>query len=184
VRGISNADSGPPTLNARRRGTAVLIEEGVTVTLRDLGIVRGKARRGGGIVNLGSLTLMGVDVSRNHASVAGGGILNRGVLVVADESTIRGNRAAQGGGIVNLGTARLQGGSSVTRNVVTGSGGGVYNRGAVAMSAGSTIARNEAAAGGGLFDEGTVEGVVCAPEPEANVRNNEPDDCAVPAPPA
>ena len=185
IRGVRDEDSGPPTLNGRRRGTVLTIAAGVTVTLEDLGIVRGKARRGGGIANLGSLTLMKVDVSRNRATMFGGGILNRGDLIVGGESTIRGNGATDGAGITNRGTLRVQGGSSITRNVASGVGGGVFNKGLLAMSSGSSIARNEAGeVGGGLKDEGTLDGVVCPPEEEPNVRNNTPDDCVVPAPPA
>jgi peptidoglycan/xylan/chitin deacetylase (PgdA/CDA1 family) len=184
IRGVSDDDSGPPTLHGRRRGTVVTIAAGVTVTLRDIGLVRGKARRGGGIANLGSLTLMNVDVSRNRATMFGGGILNRGDLIVGGDSTIRGNGATDGAGITNRGTVRVQGGSSISRNVASGVGGGVFNKGMLAMSSGSSIARNEAGeVGGGLLDEGTLDGVVCPPEVEPNVRNNTPDDCAVPAPP-
>ena len=108
-----------------------------------------------------------------------------GSLIVGGESTIRGNGATDGAGITNRGTLRVQGGSSITRNVASGVGGGVFNKGLLAMSSGSSIARNEAGeVGGGLKDEGTLDGVVCPPEEEPNVRNNTPDDCAVPAPPA
>jgi peptidoglycan/xylan/chitin deacetylase (PgdA/CDA1 family) len=184
IRGVSNEDSGRPTLNGRGRGTVVTIDAGVAVTLSDLGIIRGKARRGGGIVNLGSLTLMDVDVSRNRATMFGGGILNRGELIVGGASTIRGNVAVDGAGITNRGTVSIRGGSSIARNEASGVGGGVFNKGLLAMSSGSTIARNEAGeVGGGLMDDGTVDGVVCPPEAEPNVRNNAPDDCAAPAPP-
>jgi peptidoglycan/xylan/chitin deacetylase (PgdA/CDA1 family) len=183
LRGVSTKDSGPPTLDGRRRGTVLTVRRGATVTLRELGIIRGKARSGGGVVNLGSLTLLATDVSRNRARTFGGGILNRGGLVIGGDSTVRGNRAKDGAGLTNRGTASLRGGSSITRNDASGYGGGVYNKGHLAMSAGSVVARNEAGtAGGGLLDASTIEGVVCAPELEPNVRNNAPDDCAVPAP--
>ena len=52
------------------------------------------------------------------------------------------------------------------------------------MSGRASIVRNEAGGkGGGLFDEGVLDGVRCAPEDDANVHDNAPDDCAVPAPP-
>jgi hypothetical protein len=168
-------------MNGRRRGTVLTVLDGARVTVRDLGIVKGQSRSGGAIVNLGSLTLLDVDVSRSRARTFGGGILNRGDLTVGDGTTIRGNKARDGAGVANRGTLALHGGSSITRNDASGLGGGVYNKGLLAMSAGSTIARNEAGqSGGGLLDAGTLDGVICAPAADANVRNNAPDDCAVP----
>ena len=182
--GVSAGGSGPPTLTGHDRRRVLTIADGVDAELDDLTIVHGNAERGGGILNRGTLTLMGVDVRHNEAAAGGGGILNRGSLVVGDRTIVRGNEAKSGGGIANEGTASIQGDSSVEHNVASRVGGGVVNRGRLAMSGRASIVRNEAGGkGGGLFDEGVLDGVRCAPEDDANVHDNAPDDCAVPAPP-
>jgi hypothetical protein len=184
IRGVSVGGSGPPTLTGRDRRRVLVIEDGVEVALDDLTISHGNADRGGGILALGTVTLTGVDVRDNEAAAGGGGILDRGSLIVGDRTTIHDNEARSGGGIANEGTARLQVGSSVDHNVASGVGGGVANRGRLVMSLGASIVRNEAEGkGGGLFDEGTQDGVRCAPRSDANVHDNTPDDCAAPAPP-
>lgn len=86
--------------------------------------------QGGGILNLGTLTLSGCTATGNNGSDGGGGIANEigGTLTISG-STVSGNFAAyDGGGIYNDGTLTLSG-STVTKNS-TGygeQGGGIYN---------------------------------------------------------
>ena len=179
IRGISNEDSGPPTLTGRKGRRVMSILAGVDVTIRDLAISRGKAERGGGIVNRGKLTLVDVDVRENRATASGGGILNLGRLTLGGETSVRANASVLGAGITNLGTLTLRGATAIRRNVASDDGGGVFNRGHLVMAGDSSIARNESGGlGAGVRDMGTQAGVICAPDAGANVHDNTPDDCA------
>ncbi len=115
------------------------IEEGVTVTLRDLTIQHGyppeQPNSGGGIANFGMLTLERCVVSHNQAA-DGGGIWNKGVLTLID-SMVWGNTSdgiappamecGSGGGINNaFGTTLTLINSTVYSNTAVGKGGGLH----------------------------------------------------------
>ena len=126
------------------------VKEGATVTLRDLFIVRGAARTGGGIKNDGTLRLVRVVVRRNTASF-GGGIYNDGQLTLADSKILR-NKATQfGGGINAEGPTRVS--TSVVRNNSAPDGGGIVNGAGVLVLWRSTVTANSASGnGGGISD--------------------------------
>jgi hypothetical protein len=105
---------------------------------------------GGGILNLGTLTVSGCTVSGNYvdpnsASSYGGGIYNAGTLTVTG-STISGNYATyvadvalnpapmnRGGGIYNAAGATLTvSHTTVSGNFAGSGGGGIYNAGTAA----------------------------------------------------
>jgi hypothetical protein len=124
---------------------------GVTITGGDGVAVRDYIspydNEGGGILNLGTLTVSGCTVSGNYvapnsASSYGGGIYNAGTLTVSD-STVSGNHAT------NI--------SDVTLSPApTNDGGGIYNAGALTVS-NSTLSRNHAYGdGGGIYNAGTA----------------------------
>jgi CSLREA domain-containing protein len=80
---------------------------------------------GGGLKNDGTATLNNSTVSRNSAEY-GGGIFNRGSLTL-NNSTISGNSAKQyGGGIKNQGTLKLNN-VTISANTAEDKGGGVLN---------------------------------------------------------
>ena len=128
----------------------------VTVSISDLTISNGKSDDGGGIFNLGTLTVSNSTLSGNLSgnsapSFGGGGILNIGTLTVTT-STLSGNSAAsEGGGILNLGTLTLTN-STLSRNSAGSSGGGIFNRGTLTVTNG-TLAGNSAVGGGGIFND-------------------------------
>ena len=135
------------------------VASGATVTLSNLIITGGvahdgggeeAAEYGGGILNLGTLTLLDCVVTRNGADV-GGGISNWGTLSIED-STITENLAYDhGGGIDSLGGTLTIARSSIADNFVQGFGGGCAVLGGVATITDTTISGNEArddAAGG------------------------------------
>ena len=110
--------------------------------------------RGGGIKNIGTMTVTNSTVSGNTASAdsGGGGILNQGALTLTN-STVRSNKASIGGGIYNiLGTLTLTD-STVSGNTASAdSGGGIYNSSTVTL-ANSTVSGNTASGnGGGIFN--------------------------------
>jgi peptidoglycan/xylan/chitin deacetylase (PgdA/CDA1 family) len=157
ISGVRIEASGPPTLDGIGTGPVLTVKPGSTVTIDQL-TIQGGAR---GIHNHGDLTLHDVIVRGNTAAV-GAGIYNAAgsTLTLNGTTSIRDNAAtALGGGVINAGLVVMNDSSAITRNAAPGVGGGIY-----------------------LFDSGTVDGAVCAPEEDANVNANTPDDCFWSAP--
>ena len=111
---------------------------------------------GGGILNLGALTLANSTISGNSAGSGGGGIQNNGNGLAISKSTISGNSSGTGGGIHNTSTVTITN-STISSNMATsGNGGGIYNSGTVTTTS-STITDNSATGnGGGIYRVGTV----------------------------
>jgi hypothetical protein len=95
---------------------------------------------GGGILNLGTLTVSGCTAAGNESSNSPG---------VGFSST--GEFGWRGGGIANFGTMTLSG-STVTFNSASNSGGGIYNEGTMTMN-GSAVTSNSAGSGGGIYND-------------------------------
>ena len=121
------------------------------------------AARGGGIYNLGTLTVANCTISGNRASTGssagdGGGIYNGGTLTVTS-STVVGNTADHAGaGLANIGTTNLRN-TTVSDNGKSGyssfSGGGVANGGTMTLFD-STVTDNSANnEGGGIVSTAT-----------------------------
>jgi len=94
----------------------------------------------------------------NQYSV-GGGIFNMGTLSL-EKCAIHGNTATAGGGIFNMGTLSLEK-CAIYSNTATVAGGGIFNTGTVTMddTTSSSITGNTAYGyGGGIFNAGTVNG--------------------------
>jgi CSLREA domain-containing protein len=134
---------------------------GATVRLSGLTIRGGYAPHGGGIENIGNLTLVGVTVTGNRTSPGdwgdegavggtggvggpGGGIFNwpSGTLTLV-RSAVVGNRAGDGG----EGGRTTAGGGRGGLGGEGGAGGGIFNHGTVTLIE-STVARNSAGDGG------------------------------------
>jgi Putative pectate lyase-like adhesive domain len=86
---------------------------------------------GGGVANLGRLTVLNSTVTGNAAGFRGGGVFNFGTLTLTN-STVSGNAAAAGGGVSNYastsGTATLTlTNSTVSGNAAAYDGGGISN---------------------------------------------------------
>jgi hypothetical protein len=110
------------------------------------------AGTGGGIINLGSLTLSESRLSGNTSGVDGGGV------------------ATVSGGTTHL----IQ--STVDHNLATGTGGGVYNAGTTSLNR-TLVERNQAVnAGGGGGIRNVAPGTVTLSV--SIVRNNTPDNCS------
>jgi CSLREA domain-containing protein len=129
----------------------------------DIGVPPRDGEPGGGIRNLGTLTVEDARITDNRAGeggagfresggagAAGGGIDNAGEVTVA-HSTITGNAAGSGG----TGGRDINGG----RGGPGGSGGGIYNAGTVTLNA-STLSGNFAGVGGDGGDRQNVVGGV------------------------
>ncbi|MEM4412690.1 MAG: choice-of-anchor Q domain-containing protein [Candidatus Caldarchaeum sp.] len=127
------------------------VPRGGDLTLRDVTVRNGCAdgANGGGIDNLGTVTITNSTISGNSANYGGGGIGNAGGIAITN-STISGNSARQwGGGIINFGTV------IITNSTISGNsadlGGGIINANRVTLT-NSTISNNSANYGGGIYN--------------------------------
>jgi predicted outer membrane repeat protein len=155
------------------RARVLSVPAGRTVSITDLTIRGGRADLGGGIDNLGSLSLDHVTIIDNRAAYFGGGIYSHdGALSIVD-SVITGNQAlgrpgqGLGGGIYTEDTRYEIGGHArpllIQGTTISGnlamSGGGVIASHAAAVITDSVIDGNEAGVngdgfGGGLYNWG------------------------------
>ena len=159
--GLREARGGPQRSPRTPNFRLFTITKGSSDTISGLTIKGGIASAGGGILNVGTLTLKNDIISGNSVtgsggdSGAGGGVCNIGTLTV-ENSTIRRNTAEGGPGIVTPG-------EPVTIFGGAGEGGGIFNLGAAALSR-TTIKDNSAqggldggnASGGGVYNSGTL----------------------------
>jgi hypothetical protein len=133
-------------------GTVVRVRFGAQLTLTGLTIQNGNAYSGG-ILNVGSLTLINSRILNNQ-SVQGGGIYNYYGTVTLTDSSIEGNTASYGGGGIfnEFGTVTLT--NSVVSNNLAGSvGGGIFNNQGTVTSDFVSVTGNEAGfQGGGIFN--------------------------------
>ena len=160
-----------------------LVEEGATITLEKMTIRHGRPSEskecGGGIMNLGTLTLNNCVVSDN-VSNAGGGICNRGALTLihsavsyntADGVGPVGYTCGSGGGIkcergpLTLINSTISDNKSEDADTFrdVGMGGGVHvGCNCTAVFTNSTISGNRSVAvAGGIYVKGTLQLVNC-----------------------
>ncbi len=102
------------TIDANGQSGVFFVAENVTATINGLTITDGTADYGGGIYNLGTLTVADSTISENSASNQGGGIRSYGTLTVVD-STISGNMGI-GGGIFHDGIGLTVMNSTISEN--------------------------------------------------------------------
>src|SRR6266851_4719983 len=162
VRVARSSASGTPEFSV------VLVNSGVTATLSGLTITGGFTLLGGGIDNVGTLTLDDVFVSANsgHSNFVSGvrtigkgaGLYNAGNVTITNSSIDNnvglsasdpanptdpgGDAPFFGGGLYNAGGIVIVNLSYVTNNRISGSGGGFYNSGGTVAVFDSTLAGN------------------------------------------
>src|SRR5687767_3572085 len=139
------------------------ISAGSTVTISGLTVSNGSVfigqfllGDGGGILNLGTLTVANCVVRENTAYTCGGGICNRGTTTVTNSRVTDNYSDHSGGGIANY-----QGMLTVQNSTVSGNeslfyGGGISNRwtGTLVSVTGSTVSDNHTGdTGGGIYSE-------------------------------
>ncbi len=138
------------------------VNSGVTATFSGLIIANGRAvsgnPSGGGILNVGTLTISDSVIRDNYADYGGGGILNGGMLTLNNTIIENNETSGSGGGISNIGTATtatvILNNSLVQDNTASGDGGGVHNyRGSLTINGGS-FTNNTALAGGAIDTDG------------------------------
>jgi hypothetical protein len=140
----------------------------ITATISGLTITSGRAfnSNGGGISNVGALTITNCAISANTTDSFGGGIYNAGLLTIT-ASTISANVTGspeiiegRGGGIYNGGRV------TITNSTISGnsalSTGGIYNGGGGIMTvtastiSGNVCGRGNSGGGGGIINGGTL----------------------------
>ena len=165
---LEGAGAGVTILDGGGAGRVLTIEQGARVVVRGVTVTGGRLdkeleRDGGGIWNLGTLTLERCEVTGNVAVDDGGGIRNDSVLTVVD-SSVHGNEATRwgsvGGGIYSpilLGSPELKIlGSTIHGNIAGDHGGGIWCEGPVTV-VNSTISGNSAVhTGGGIRNNGEL----------------------------
>lgn len=129
-----------------------LIEAGTTVTINDFLIGNGNVQgteRGGGIHNLGNLTINRCSIIGNRSEYDGGGISNGpDALMAINDSTIWGNvieggtEPVAGGGIYNEGNLTIKN-STVSTNTSSNDGGGIASVGPLELDS-VTVTANTA----------------------------------------
>jgi len=150
------------TVDGQNAVRVFVVNSGVTAVLNNLTIANGNTGgggAGGGISNLGTLTVKNSTLASNTAN-AGGGIYNAASLTVAN-STFSANYAAwgqNGGGIYNDGTVTLLN-ATFSGNRADWGGGSIFNVGTLNFA--NTIMANSTIGGGGLecFNYGGTIGI-------------------------
>jgi len=145
------------------------VTQGVTDTIDHLTIANGQASFGGGIDNLGSLTLVGCTFSHDTSTVVGGGAIDNAGTLSVSGCTFQNNLAqyGDGGAIYNSGTV-TDTGSTFSSNIATynkssasssSNGGAIYNLGTL-TDTGSSFNNNTAdtgtGLGAGIYNSGTL----------------------------
>ncbi len=131
-----------------------------SVTLRDSSISECTAQHGAGIYSFGPLTLDNVAILSNTATGNGGGIFVgvQGGLTATNTTHVESNTATLGGGIyAEGGDVTITARSQVTGNTATSDGAGIYNIGAQLTLDNSFVQENTAQRdGGGIYNHGTL----------------------------
>jgi len=153
------------TVNAGGLSRVFQVDGSVAASISGMTITGGNSvGNGGGVDNLGTLTLTNCTVSGNSAGNRGGGVLNNSGSLALTNCTVSDNSASNvkinsgsngGGGVFNYGTATLTN-CTVSGNSAS-NGGGVQNYGSLTMT-NCTISRNSASyrsGGGGGVRNGT-----------------------------
>lgn len=149
------------TVSGNHASRVSVVNTGVTAVISGLTLTDGQiSGNGGGIFNLGNLTLNNVAVSGCVSGLGGGGIFNNGTMTITN-STLSDNHAndnnAGGGGILSNGPLAIT--SSTLSGNSAARGGGIYtNNGGASLSiTNSTLSGNSAInTGGGIEDFGTA----------------------------
>lgn len=141
-------------------GKGGIVNQG-TLTATDMVITDSASHGepGGGIINVGVLTLNTSRLSGNTTDTQGGAICNLvGATLTVNGSTFSGaNRASNdGGGLANLGSATINN-STFSANVASGNhprGGAIFNGGTLAVTNSTFVGNISSGPGGALFNNG------------------------------
>ncbi|HEX8999218.1 MAG TPA: putative Ig domain-containing protein, partial [Blastocatellia bacterium] len=165
--------SGATTINGPTSGDSIsvsgnnamrvfMISGNVTANLNNLTITGGNAGaggEGGGIWNLGLLTLTNCKITSNLAGRAGGGISTNGSSsLTLINSTVSNNQALDGAGIFDNSRPFTFTNSTISNNTssANGNAAGFWNRYGTGTIIGCTISGNRSSVTGGITNEGDM----------------------------
>ncbi len=179
------------TISGDDKVPVFLVGHRATATIAGLKISHGSGGFGGGITNVGTLTLANSIVANNEA-INGSGIYSDGTLTVAEstiahntgdeeifsplgggidnkagkltvtDTTVLDNSAGHGGGVQNgLAGTAIFTNCTVANNRAREGGGGFHNQGTLTLI-NCTVAGNSAQSGGGVFHEAATGPLVLA----------------------
>lgn len=154
ARGIKIAGPGAWSLTVRGGGeksdySILKVKQGAAARIADLTLADGSAQRsGGGIFNVGRLTLSGVILTGNSARENGGAIYNAGPLTIIGSAFVDNNARHAGGGIYSLGPTTIVD-SKFTSNSADFAGGGIETTYSTVKITGTTLDNNSAGITGG-----------------------------------
>ena len=106
-----------------------------------------------------SATLAGLTITGGFTTGDGGGLLNQGSVSLVGVAIVA-NSAASGGGLANSGTASIVG-SSIDGNTASADGGGIFNTGILVAFRSGLSANSAGTNGGGLYNSGTAALIFC-----------------------
>ncbi len=130
------------------------------LTVQSSDFLSNTAARGGGITNVGQMTVTTSNFSNNRVDQQGGGILNTEVLIVTG-STFYSNTAEYGGGVENTDRLRVNS-STFYSNTVNDTGGGICNHGPLTVTNSTFYSNTAGTRGGGInHNEGTLLATNC-----------------------
>jgi len=148
VDGLTINGSGDITVSGNNLYQVFYVNQNVPLTLDSLIVVNGNGWFGGGILNLGILTITNNTFSGNSSN-KGGGVLNIGSLNIAN-STFFNNNSGDGAGVLNEGSLNITN-STFSNNSANSCGGGVLNYNILTIT-NSTFSGNSAPSGGGVYN--------------------------------
>jgi hypothetical protein len=175
---IQGPGGGQVLLSGNNATQVLKVEANVTATINNVTVENGLAANdiGGGIKNLGNLTLNNDEVKNNKTTfstallgVTGGGIVNgAGASLVLNDCTVDGNTAdgttvassGEGGGLANTGTATITNSTFFNNQILGGGanavadGGGLWNEGTLTLINATVNGNTATATGAGSTNEG------------------------------
>ena len=188
-------DGGSRTLDANGTGTALAVMPGTTAAIANLTLTGGSGSKGqdgksgGGIFNMGTLSITDSEISGNTAT-HGAGIFNAGgekgsnAALTLTRVTVSNNTASNAGGaLANHGDSSTAAAAIIDSKLVNNSaaqyGGAISNNGLEGAAdltiTNSTVSGNSANLGGGLFNNGN-SGQAIATLTRVTLSNNTGND--------
>jgi hypothetical protein len=148
---------GVSTSSSSGGGGDMTIAATAVVNIQNCRITGGRSGyEGGGVENLGTLTVADCTFDNNYCTNNSGGGLNSAGSVALTNCTFTANRGGYGGGLFIHGTGVVQN-CTLVSNAGPGGGGGIFFNGTVTVIS-SLIAGNTSANGADIFDVGISGG--------------------------
>jgi hypothetical protein len=151
------------TIDGNLNSGVFVVDANTVVEISGLTVANGKSNIGGGILNLGRLTLSNLIVTKSRGKFYGGGVMNFFGTLALSGVTFSHNRSNIGGGLYNLGDLTITK-STFSANHAVGpgaEGGGIDSEDGTLTIVNSTISGNTSDySGGGLLNCGNTKAIL------------------------